>query len=336
MDHKKLQREVNEALRAETLRSLAPIKDRYFDGLSSGSVMLNLALSGSVAVGYEWGRCAEIYGPESSGKTTLGLHAVLEAQRHEERTKKPCPALYVDAENTLDVDYARKIGIDTSNLTIAQPDTGEDAFDVIMEAVRKGYKLVVVDSVPALVPRAEIEGDMADQHMGLHARLMSKGMRRLTGTGGPLAKNHAVVLFINQIRMKVGVVFGNPETTPGGYALKFYCTQRIEVRSPAAGKIEEKRLDKGTREMGRTTNIKVVKNKIYPPHRTAQIDIIYGKGIDRVADLIAAMSEVGVTKFKGVALKELEKKLRSGSSGLSVDDVIASLTVAEMTRRKGA
>lgn len=335
MDHKRLQREVNEALRAETLRSLAPIKHRYVDGLSSGSVALNLALSGSVAVGYEWGRCVEIYGPESSGKTTLGLHAVLEAQRWEAASKRAvCPALYVDAENTLDVDYAKNIGIDTDNLTIAQPDTGEEAFDVVFESVRKGYKLVVVDSVPALVPRAEIEGSMEDQQMGLHARLMSKGLRRLTGTGGVIAKARAVVIFINQIRMKVGVVFGNPETTPGGFALKFYCTQRIEVRAPAAGKIEEKTLDKDSRESGRRTNIKVVKNKIFPPHRTATVDIIYGKGIDRVKDLVGAMASMGVNRYGGKNLKEVEAMLRKSPE--VVDLVIAKFIEAEMARRKGS
>jgi recombination protein RecA len=335
MDHRKLQAEVNDRLKKDALVSLMRTEEKSVEGLSSGSLLLNLRLTGKPDVGYVEGRVVELYGPESSGKTTLALHAVLEAQRRERDTGKPFPVCYIDAENGLDKDYMANIGIDLDNLSVAQPDSGEDAFEIILESVRQNsYRLIVVDSVAALVPMAEVEGDMGDSHMGLHARMMSQGLRKLTGTGGPLVKSSSIVIFINQIRSKVGVVFGNPETTPGGWALRFYSTHRIEVRSPAGGKIVEKNLNKDSRETGRVTNVKIVKNKVSPPHQACTFTIKYGKGLDRTLDLIQAMDELGVMSYQGRNLKQIESDIRKAPELL--EEIITALETSEKGRRKAA
>ncbi len=251
---------------------------------SSGSLALDLALGG----GYPKGRIIEIYGPESSGKTTLALHAIAEIQ------KQGGQAAFIDAEHALDPSYARKIGVDTGNLLISQPDNGEQALEICETLVRSGaVDLIVVDSVAALVPQAEIDGDMGDSQMGLQARLMSQAMRKLTGV---ISKTKATVIFINQIRMKIGVLFGNPETTTGGNALKFYASVRIDIRR--IGQIKD-----GDNVSGNRTKIKVVKNKIAAPFRTAEFDIMYNEGISKTGDVLDLGVNYGVIDKAGAFFK---------------------------------
>ena len=249
--------------------------------ISTGSLALDKALG---VGGLPRGRVVEIYGPESSGKTTLALHAVAEAQ------KKDGIAAFIDAEHALDTGYARRLGVDCDELLVSQPDTGEQALEITDMLVRSGaIDILVIDSVAALVPRAEIEGEMGDAHMGLQARLMSQALRKLTGTIG---KTMTTVVFINQIRMKIGVVFGNPETTTGGNALKFYSTVRLDIRK--IGSIKS-----GQEITGNRTRVRVVKNKVAPPFQDAEFDIMYGDGISKTGDLIDVGVEAGLVEKSG-------------------------------------
>lgn len=249
--------------------------------IRTGSLALDKALG---VGGYPRGRVIEIYGPESSGKTTLALHGVAQAQ------KNGGIAAFIDAEHALDVAYAKRLGVDCDELLVSQPDTGEQALEIADMLVRSGgIDIMVVDSVAALVPRSEIEGDMGDSHMGLQARLMSQALRKLAGTIG---KTHTTIIFINQIRMKIGVVYGNPETTTGGNALKFYSSMRLEIRR--ASPIKE-----GQEIIGNRTRIKVVKNKLAPPFKNIEFDLMYGEGISRTGDLLDMGVELEIVDKSG-------------------------------------
>jgi len=260
----------------------------------SGSLGLDLALG---IGGFPRGRIIEIYGPESSGKTTLALHAVAEAQ------KQGGVAAYVDAEHALDVSYARKLGVRTDDLLISQPDTGEQALEICDMLVRSGgIDVLVIDSVAALVPRAEIEGEMGDAHMGLQARLMSQALRKLTGT---INRSGTLVIFINQIRMKIGVMFGNPETTTGGNALKFYASVRLDIRRIQA-------IKDGENVVGNRTRVKVVKNKMAPPFKEVEFDILYGEGISKEGDLLDIAVSQGLLEKSGTWFAYKEERIGQG------------------------
>jgi len=262
--------------------------------ISTGSLALDLALG---VGGVPRGRVVEIYGPESSGKTTLALHIAAEAQA------AGGMVAFVDAEHALDVTYARKLGVDVDSLLVSQPDTGEQALDIAEILVRSGgIDALIIDSVAALVPRAEIEGEMGDHHVGLQARLMSQALRKLTAT---ISKSRTTVIFINQIRMKIGVMFGNPETTTGGNALKFYATQRLDIRR--IGSIKE-----GDQAVGNRTRVRVVKNKVAPPFKDAEFDIIYGQGISKEGDILDLGVSLDIVEKSGAWYSFKEDRIGQG------------------------
>ena len=271
---------------------------REIDVISSGSLSLDIALG---IGGYPKGRIIEIYGPESSGKTTFALHAIAEAQKLGGRVA------FIDAEHSLDPQYASKLGVNTDDLLLSQPDNGEQALEICEALVRSGaISVIVIDSVAALVPQAEIEGEMGDSHVGLQARLMSQALRKLSGI---INKTNTIAIFINQLREKVGIMFGNPETTPGGRALKFYSSVRLEIRRSEQIKL-------GTDVVGNKTNIKVVKNKMAPPFKNCTVDIMYGEGVSQEGEVIDLASEAGILEKSGSWYAYKGEKLGQGKENV--------------------
>ena len=282
------------------IMKLGDNKHMELDVTPSGSLTLDIALG---VGGYPKGRIIEIYGPESSGKTTFALHAIAEVQKRGGR------AAFIDAEHALDPGYAKNLGVDINELLLAQPDTGEQALEICEALVRsEAVNIVVIDSVAALVPQAEIDGDMGDSHVGLQARLMSQALRKLSGT---INKTKTTAIFINQLREKVGVMFGNPETTPGGRALKFYSTIRLDVRRSEALKL-------GDGIIGNKTTVKVVKNKVAPPFKTAVVDIMYGEGVSREGEIIDLASDCGVLEKSGAWYSYNGEKIGQGKENVKL------------------
>ncbi len=285
---------IKEKFGDEMIMKLGEVRKVDIEAISTGSVSIDLALG---IGGVPRGRVIEIYGPESSGKTTLALHIIANAQ------KMGGTAAFIDAEHALDPEYAKKLGVKTLDLLISQPDAGEQALDIVETLVRSNaLDVIVVDSVAALVPRAEIEGEMGDQHVGRQARLMSQALRKLTPI---MAKSNTVVILIKQLRMKIGVMFGNPETTTGGQALKFYSSVRLEVRRAA-------QIKKGEEVVGNRVKVKVVKNKVAPPFRTTEVDIMYNEGISASGDLLDTGARLEVLKKSGNSFFFGETKLGVG------------------------
>ena len=281
-----------------SIMKLGSHEERKIDVCSSGSLSLDIALG---AGGYPKGRIIEIYGPESSGKTTFALHAIAEVQKEGGR------AAFIDAEHSLDPVYAKNLGVDVNELLLSQPDTGEQALEICDALVKsEAVNIVVIDSVAALVPQAEIEGEMGDSHVGLQARLMSQALRKLSGT---INKTNTIVIFINQLREKVGVMFGNPETTPGGRALKFYSTIRLDVR-------RAEQIKQGDSVVGNRTVIKVVKNKVAPPFKTANVDIMYGEGVSKEGELIDLASDISVIDKSGAWYSYNGEKIGQGKENV--------------------
>ncbi len=312
---KVLNRTLAEIERAYGKGSVMKLGDRMSsaDGIeviSTGSIALDSALG---VGGLPKGRVVEIYGPESSGKTTLALHAVAQAQ------KKGGLAAYIDAEHALDPEYARKLGVDIENLFISQPDSGEQALEIADQLVRSGaLDIIVVDSVAALVPKAEIDGEMGDSHVGLQARLMSQALRKMTAT---IAKTNTCVIFINQIRMKIGVMFGSPETTTGGNALKFYASVRLDVRSiqsikGSTGDPLVAAKDEDASVIGKKTKVKVVKNKVAPPLKIATFDIMYGEGISRTSELVELGTQLEIIQKSGSWYSYKDSRLGQGAENV--------------------
>ena len=272
--------------------------DRHIDVIPSGSISLDIALG---IGGYPKGRIIEIYGPESSGKTTFALHAIAEAQKAGGR------AAFIDAEHSLDPNYARNLGVNTDELLLSQPDNGEQALEICEALVRSGaISIIVIDSVAALVPQAEIEGEMGDSHVGLQARLMSQALRKLSGV---ISKTNTIAIFINQLREKVGIMFGNPETTPGGRALKFYSSVRLEIR-------KGEQIKNGENVVGNKTNIKVVKNKMAPPFKNCVVDISYGKGVSKEGEVVDLAAEAGIVEKTGAWYSYNGEKMGQGKENV--------------------
>ena len=273
---------------------------KNIDVVSSGSIALDQALG---VGGYPKGRIIEVFGPESSGKTTIALHAIAEVQKLGGR------AAFIDAEHALDPVYAKKLGVNTEELLLSQPDTGEQALEIVEALVRsEAMSIIVIDSVAALVPQAEIEGEMGDSHVGLQARLMSQALRKLSGV---INKTNTICIFINQLREKVGIMFGNPETTPGGRALKFYSTIRLDVRRSEQIKVNGDVL-------GNKTVIKVVKNKVAPPFKTAEVEIMYGEGISRIGEVIDIASNMGIIDKSGAWFSYKGEKIGQGKENVKL------------------